>query len=391
MLLRLPQEGYPFPRARPARHRARSRHQARRLYAAAQSRARGRASPASPPRASARLRRRACRRARPLPARRALRPPQGRRPQGGDGLDAAVQHGLGRAGADRRDRRGRHPICEHPGPPAGRPGPLARRQRRLFSTGEGFRLEGAWEHRNLFPPEGALRVAAIAGTKEQNLSVRFRRNNWGQRDRALLLQLDIGRRDFEAFQGYTARLYGLVSRESTPIWQKRWTYAYGAELLATNENRNGTAVISLSDAYFIGGLIGQLGYDRSNSLLDPTRGFRLLARVNPEASLRDGTSFYVRNLIEGSALLSGRRAVRHCRPRPHRLDLRHRPRRSRAVAPALCGRRRLGARLRLPGAGPARHEQHPARRAQPRRIRARGPLPLRQLRRGGLRRCRPGL
>ena len=170
-----------------------------------------------------------------------------------------------------------------------------------YSTGEGFRLEAAWEHRNLFRPEGALRIAAIAGTAEQNLSVRFRRNNWGQRDRALLLQFDIGARDFEAFQGYTTRLYGLISRESTPIWQKRWTYAYGAELLATNENRNGTAKISLSDAYFIGGLIGQIGYDRSNSLLDPTRGFRLLARVNPEASLRNGADFYIRNLIEGSA------------------------------------------------------------------------------------------
>jgi len=169
-----------------------------------------------------------------------------------------------------------------------------------YSTGEGFRIEAAWEHRNLFPPEGALRIAAIAGTAEQNLSVRFRRNNWGQRDRALLLQFDIGARDFEAFQGYTTRLYGLISRESTPIWQKRWTYAYGAEILATNENRNGTARISLSDAYFIGGLIGQLGYDRSNSLLDPTRGFRLLARVNPEASLRNGADFYIRNLIEGS-------------------------------------------------------------------------------------------
>lgn len=170
-----------------------------------------------------------------------------------------------------------------------------------FSTGEGVRLEGAWEHRNLFPPEGALRIAAIAGTKEQNLSIRFRRNNWGLRDRVLLFQLDAGRRDFAAFQGYTARLYGLVSRESTPIWQKRWTYAYGAELLATNENRTGNAQVSLSDAYYIGGLIGQIGYDRSNSLLDATRGFRLTARVNPEASLRNGSNFYIRNLIDGSA------------------------------------------------------------------------------------------
>ena len=170
-----------------------------------------------------------------------------------------------------------------------------------YSTGEGLRLEAAWEHRNLFPPEGSLRLAAIAGTAEQNLSARFRRNNWGQRDRALLLQLEAGQRDYEAFQGYTTRLYGLVTRESTPIWQKVWTYAYGLEVLATNESRVGRARLSLSDAYFIGGLVGQVGYDRSNSLLDPTRGFRLLARINPEASLGNGTFYYARNLVEGSA------------------------------------------------------------------------------------------
>ena len=170
-----------------------------------------------------------------------------------------------------------------------------------FSTGEGLRLEGAWEHRNLFPPEGSLRVAGVAGTQEQSLSARFRRNNWGQRDRALLLQAEAGRRDYEAFRGYTVRLHGLVTRESTPIWQKRWTYAYGAELLATNESRFGEPNLSLGDAYFIGGLIGQLGYDRSNSLLDPTSGFRLAARVNPEASLRDGFDRYARNLFDASA------------------------------------------------------------------------------------------
>ncbi len=169
-----------------------------------------------------------------------------------------------------------------------------------YATGEGFRLEGAWEHRNLFPPEGSVRAAAIAGTREQAVNLRFRRSNWGLRDRALLAELEAGRRDFAAFQGYTVRLTGLITRESTPIWQKLWTYALGAELLATNESRVGSARVRLSDAYFIGGLIGQVGYDRSNSLLDPTRGFRLQARLNPEASLRDGTDFYLRSQIDGS-------------------------------------------------------------------------------------------
>jgi translocation and assembly module TamA len=169
-----------------------------------------------------------------------------------------------------------------------------------YSTGEGLRLEAAWEHRNLFPPEGSFRVGAVLGTNEQSAQARVRFNNWRLRDQALLFQLEAGRRDFAAFEGYTTRLLGLVTRESTPIWQKRWTYAYGAELLATNESQMGSPRISVGDAYFIGGLIGQVGYDRSNNLLNPTNGFRLAARVNPEASLRDGTDFYLRTQLDGS-------------------------------------------------------------------------------------------
>ena len=75
-----------------------------------------------------------------------------------------------------------------------------------YSTGEGFRVEGAWEHRNLFRPEGAVRVAAVLGTNEQSAGARLRFNNWNLRDQALLLQLDAGRRDFAAFEGYTVRL-----------------------------------------------------------------------------------------------------------------------------------------------------------------------------------------
>ena len=170
-----------------------------------------------------------------------------------------------------------------------------------FSTGEGFRAEGTWEHRNFFPPEGAIRASAIAGTQEQAIRLQFRRANAGKRDRTVLVQAEAGRRDYAAFTGYTARLHGLISRESTPIWQKKWTWAYGAEIIATNETRVGEPRLSLSDAFFLAGLTGQLGYDASNSLLDPTKGFRLLGRINPETSLREPGQPYVRNIVEGSA------------------------------------------------------------------------------------------
>ncbi len=169
-----------------------------------------------------------------------------------------------------------------------------------FSTGEGFRAEATWEHRNMFPPEGGLRVSAVGGTQEQSLGVAFRRANAGKRDRTILLQAEAGRRDFAAFKGYTTRLFGQISRESTPIWQKVKTYAFGAELIATNEAQTGFPRLSIKDAFFLAGVSAQLGYDRSNSLLDPTKGFRLKAFVNPETSLREPTQPYIRNILDGS-------------------------------------------------------------------------------------------
>ncbi|MET1109887.1 MAG: BamA/TamA family outer membrane protein [Allosphingosinicella sp.] len=169
-----------------------------------------------------------------------------------------------------------------------------------YSTGEGFRAEATWEHRNLFPPEGGLMVNAIAGTQEQALRVRLRRNNWKKRDRSIFVQAEAGRRDLPAFKGYTVRLQGQAARESTPIWQKVWTYAVGAELIATNEAQTGFPKLSIADAFFLAGVSGQVGYDRSNSLLDPTRGFRLKAFVNPETSLREPGQPYIRNILDGS-------------------------------------------------------------------------------------------
>jgi translocation and assembly module TamA len=169
-----------------------------------------------------------------------------------------------------------------------------------YSTGEGFRAEATWEHRNLFPPEGGLMVNAIAGTQEQLLRVRLRRNNWKKRDRSIFVQAEAGRRDLPAFKGYTTRLQAQVARESTPIWQKVWTYALGAELIATNEAQTGFPRLSIADAFFLAGVSGQVGYDRSNSLLDPTKGFRLKAFVNPETSLREPGQPYIRNILDGS-------------------------------------------------------------------------------------------
>ena len=172
-----------------------------------------------------------------------------------------------------------------------------------YATGEGIKVTGSWTHRNLFRPEGALIVEAVAGTQQQSLTTTFRRSNAGQRDRTLTGSFGVARQRFDAYDADTVSLTGTLARASTPIWQKRWTWSIGGELLATRETRFQSARQERTKStYFIAALPLQLGYDRSNSLLDPTKGFRITGRLSPEVQKRTSGGFdrYARVLLEGS-------------------------------------------------------------------------------------------
>lgn len=174
-----------------------------------------------------------------------------------------------------------------------------------YGTGEGFRVEGSWTHRNLFPPEGALIASAVAGTLEQGAGVTFRRSNAGRRDRTFQLGLDARRSNYDAFEAFTGRLAARISYDSTPLWQKRFTYAYGVQLIGTSEDDyDFSAGERKRRTFYIGGLTGQVGFDTSDDLLNPTEGYRLTAFVEPEGSLQDGFTPYVRARVDGSAYYS---------------------------------------------------------------------------------------
>ena len=170
-----------------------------------------------------------------------------------------------------------------------------------YSTGQGFRAEASWAHRNFAPPEGALIANGVLGTQEQGAGVTFRRSNAGQRDRTFELAADLHHSNYDAFSAYTGRLAVRVSYDSTPLWQKRVTYAYGGQLIGTNESVYDPLMAArVRRTYAIAGLSGQVGFDTTDSLLDPGRGFRLTALVEPEGSLNRGFAPYVRLRLDGS-------------------------------------------------------------------------------------------
>ena len=171
-----------------------------------------------------------------------------------------------------------------------------------YGTGQGARLEASWTNRNFINPEGALTLRGVAGTKEQLLGVQFRRSNFRMRDQVLNLVASVSNQEYDAYEAKTARIAANIERQSNFIWHKRWTWTAGGEFLATDEQ----GVYDLTGmkerrTFLIAALPGSLGYDDSDSLLDPTTGFRLLAAVSPEMEARGGTRGYARMQFDASA------------------------------------------------------------------------------------------
>jgi translocation and assembly module TamA len=171
-----------------------------------------------------------------------------------------------------------------------------------YSTGEGFRLEASWQHRNFFPPEGALTARGVLGTEEQRLAGEVRFNNFRERDRTLLLRSEISHEDRDAYQARSFTLGASLARETNFIWQKQWYYSIGVELVATDErDTNLDLGISRRRTFFIGALPSSLSYDGTDDLLNPTQGFRLTGRISPEASLQDSVFGYLKAQLDASA------------------------------------------------------------------------------------------
>jgi len=170
-----------------------------------------------------------------------------------------------------------------------------------YGTGEGIRVEASWQHRNLLPPEGAVTFRGVLGTQEQLVGAVLRRNNFLRRDQVLTAQVAVSNIDRAAYDARTTILSGAIERQTNLIWQKKWTWSAGAELVATDERDvDLDTATTRRRTFFIGALPASLSYDGSNDLLDPTVGYRLALRFSPEASLQSGTFGYARTQVDAS-------------------------------------------------------------------------------------------
>ena len=171
-----------------------------------------------------------------------------------------------------------------------------------FGTEDGFKLEAGWEHRNLFPPEGALRIRGIIGTREQLASATFRRSNFRGRDQILAVDAFASDIETEAVDARTVALRGSFERVSNLLFQKPFSWQVGSEILYSDErNRVTNGIARPRQEYLIGGIFGRATIDGSDDLLDPRQGYRVTFFAEPEVSRTLGeSSTYLRARLDAS-------------------------------------------------------------------------------------------
>jgi translocation and assembly module TamA len=85
------------------------------------------------------------------------------------------------------------------------------------------------------------------------------------------------------------------------VFQKKWIWSVGAELVASAERDSFSKIAGGGRRTFlIAALPTGLIYDGSDDLLNPSRGFRLGGRISPELSFQDTTFGYVKAQVDGS-------------------------------------------------------------------------------------------
>lgn len=171
-----------------------------------------------------------------------------------------------------------------------------------YATSEGMGLRAYWEHRNLSGKADSLRLAAEAtGLIERDLidtgfalTATYRKPDVWRIDQALTVRGAVLREINDAYTRRSVLAGAGLERVVSKGFVVRGGLEVESEIVETAERR---------DTYFL--LSGPMGLtlDRSNNLLDPSRGYRLALDVIPYFELRNLGKPFVKMRATGTTYI----------------------------------------------------------------------------------------
>jgi translocation and assembly module TamA len=142
----------------------------------------------------------------------------------------------------------------------------------MWSLQDGYGIEAAWEHRNIFGDAERVRAAVSYGTQRQGVELSYREYDFLWDDYTLLATLQALREEVDDLPYQQIALIGTLETELAD----KLILRFGGSLeFVHDESREQGGDFALL------GVRGELTYDTSNDLLDPTEGYRLALRLNP--------------------------------------------------------------------------------------------------------------
>lgn len=161
-----------------------------------------------------------------------------------------------------------------------------------YETQLGFAVEGFWVHRNLFGQAESLRLSGEVNHIGQGYAIldtgfafraAFRKPDWWLPGQDLRLEAAALREVLDAYTRKAVTFYGGFDRTFSPHWQGR----LGLAAEVSDITRNG-----ITQNYQLVGLQGTALYNRANSDLDPTRGYRIELNVQPWVDAAPGGAMF---------------------------------------------------------------------------------------------------
>lgn len=180
-----------------------------------------------------------------------------------------------------------------------------------YSTDLGINLNAGWHDRNLFGDAEQLNITGgvqLGGNAVKkpgyNFGIQFIKPDFLARDQALEIDLDAVKQSLEAYDQRALMQKIEIERKLS----EHWTISYGLSGEQEDITQQG-----VSARYNLIGLPLSAKYDNTNSLLDPTNGFRLALLLTPTQSLGHGSATFMIGQLSGSAYFdlsgSGRTVV----------------------------------------------------------------------------------
>lgn len=161
-----------------------------------------------------------------------------------------------------------------------------------YETQLGFAVNGFWVHRNLFGQAESLRLSAEINHIGQGLAIvdtgfafraAFRKPDWWRAGQDARLEAAAFREVLDAYTRNAVTAYAGIDRTISPAWQVR----AGLTGEYAQITRNG-----ITQLYTMVGLPTAILWNKADSDLDPTKGYRLQLDVTPWFDVGSGADFF---------------------------------------------------------------------------------------------------